>query len=168
MAVDEYSPIGSARATVNPGIYMPQIPKIPRLELRAEGIHEPTTTEFTPGFVYYGQRRYRDGYTNDGNILGSWIGRAGYGGQGWLTYSFSPRNRVQFAYRHQEVSRAFVGGGRLVDYSLGGNILASANLALSTYLQYEQWRFPVIDSKRQDNITASMQFTFYPHLRVGN
>jgi len=168
LAVDEYSPIGSTRATVNPGIYMPQIPKIPKLELRAEGLHEPTTTEFAPGFVYYGQRRYRDGYTNDGNILGSWIGRAGLGGQGWLTYSFSPRNKLQFSYRHQEVSSAFIGGGRLVDYSLGGDILATPNLALSGYVQYEQWRFPVISPNRHSPVVASIQLTFYPHLRVGN
>jgi hypothetical protein len=166
MAVDEYSPIGSSRATVNPGIYMPQIPKIPWLELRAEGLHEPTTTEFAPGFVYFGQRRYRDGYTNDGNILGSWIGRAGRGGQGWLTYSFSPHDKLQFSYRHQEVSSAFIGGGRLIDYSIGGDILAGRNVGLSGYLQYEQWRFPVINPNRQSNITARMQLTFYPHLRA--
>lgn len=168
MAVDEFSPIGSARATVNPGIYMPQIPKIPKLELRAEGIHEPTTNEFAPGFVYYGQRRYRDGYTNDGNILGSWIGRAGLGGQGWLTYSFNPRNKLQFGYRHQEVSSAFIGGGRLVDYSLRGDILAGRNLALAGYLQYEQWKFPVLNPNRQSDVVASMQLTFYPHLHLGN
>jgi membrane-associated phospholipid phosphatase len=168
MAVDEYSPIGSSRATVNPGIYMPQIPKIPRLELRAEGLHEPTTTEFAPGFVYYGVRRYRDGYTNDGNILGSWIGRAGLGGQGWLTYSFSPRNKFQFGYRHQEVSSALIGGGRLIDYSLKADILAGRNAALSGYLQFEQWRFPVINPNRQSNVTASIQLTFYPHVRARN
>jgi hypothetical protein len=163
MTVDEYSPIGSTRATVSPGIYMPQIPKIPRLELRAEGLHEPTTTEFAPGFVYYGLRRYRSGYTNNGVLLGNWIGRAGLGGQGWLTYSFSPRNKLQFGYRHQEVSHAFIGGGRLMDYSLRGDILAGHALALSGYLQYEQWRFPVITPKGQSNVTASLQLTFYPN-----
>src|SRR5207248_10449921 len=68
----------------------------------------PHTREFTPGFVYYGFRRYRDGYTNDGNILGSWIGRAGRGGQGWLTYWFSPRSTLQFGYRYQKVDRDFL------------------------------------------------------------
>lgn len=165
MTVDEYSPIGSTRATVNPGIYIPQMPKIPNLELRAEGLHEPTTTEFAPGFVYYGVRRYRSGYTNNGFLLGSWIGRAGLGGQGWLTYSFSPRNKLQFGYRHQEVSSAFIGGGRLVDYSLRGDFLAGRNVALSGYLQYEQWRFPVISPDRQSDIAASLQLTFYPRLR---
>ena len=42
LVVDEISPIGSTRANVNPGIYMPHIPKIPKLELRAEGINEST------------------------------------------------------------------------------------------------------------------------------
>ena len=89
MVVDEVSPIGSTRATVNPGIYMPQMPKIPKLEMRVEGLHEPLTHEFGPGFVYIDYRRFRDGYTNNGQLMGSWIGRAGLGGQAWLTYSFS-------------------------------------------------------------------------------
>ena len=38
MVWDEISPIGSTRAAVNPGIYLPQLPKIQKLELRAEGI----------------------------------------------------------------------------------------------------------------------------------
>jgi hypothetical protein len=168
LAVDEYSPIGSTRASVNPGIYMPQIPGVSHLELRAEGLHESLASQFAPGFVYYGERRYRGGYTNDGNIMGSWIGRAGLGGQGWLTYSFTPRTKIEFGYRHQEVSRAFIGGGRLIDYSLQGEILARRNLALSGYLQYEQWRFPVISPNRVSPIVASLQLTFYPHIHVGH
>jgi len=163
LAVDEYSPIGSSRATVNPGIYMPRIPKIPKLELRAEGLHEPLTNEFAPGFVYYGLRRYRSGYTNDGNLMGSWIGRAGRGGQGWLTYSFSPRNKMQAGYRLQEVSSEFIGGGRLADYSLRGDFLATHNLALSGYFQYEQWRFPVIAPAGKTDLVGSIQLTYYPH-----
>ena len=56
---------------------MPQVPKLPKLEFRAEGLNEPTTSEFAPGFVYYGLRCYRSGYTNQGNLMGNWIGRAG-------------------------------------------------------------------------------------------
>jgi hypothetical protein len=166
LVVDEFSPIGSTRPTLNPGIYMPQIPKLPHLELRAEGLHEPLTSEFAPGFVYYGLRRFRSGYTNDGNLLGSWIGRAGHGGQGWLTYSLSPRTRFQFGYRHQEVSRDFIGGGRSVDYSVRSDLMLSHDVAFSGFLQYEQWRFPVLSPIGQPNITASFQFTFYPHWKI--
>jgi membrane-associated phospholipid phosphatase len=167
LVVDEISPVGSTRATVNPGIYMPQLPKIPNLELRAEGINESRTTEFVPGFVYYDERRYRNGYTNDGNLLGSWIGRAGRGGQGWLTYWLSPRNKLQMGYRLQTVSPAFIGGGRLVDYSARGEFMAGPYLSVSGFLQYEQWRFPLLYATGQSDVTASVQVTFYPHWRMG-
>jgi hypothetical protein len=166
LVVDEFSPIGSTRPTLNPGIYMPQIPKLPKLELRAEGLKEPLTTEFAPGYVYYGVRRYRSGYTNDGNLMGAWIGRAGRGGQGWLTYSFSPRSKIQLGYRHQEVSKDFIGGGRLVDYSARGDLMLAPGIGLSSFLQYEQWRFPVLAPDRHSNVTATFQFTFYPHWRI--
>jgi membrane-associated phospholipid phosphatase len=163
LVVDEYSPIGSDRPNVNPGIYMPRLPKLPKMQLRAEGIKESLTSEFSPGFVYYGVRRYRSGYTNDGNLMGSWIGRAGRGGQGWLTYSFSPRSMLQAGYRHQEVSDQFIGGGRAVDYSIRGEVMASHDMSLSGFLQYEQWKFPVLAPTRQSDVTASFQFTIYPH-----
>jgi hypothetical protein len=166
MVVDEVSPIGSTRANVNPGIYMPRVPKVPKLELRAEGVHESLAEEFGPGFVYYDGRRFRDGYTNDGVLMGNPIGRAGRGGQGWLTYSISPRNRLQFGYRLQEVAHGFIGGGRLVDYSAQSEFLVGRNLSVSGSVQYEQWRFPVLDPVRQTDVTASMQVTFYPHWTV--
>ena len=62
---------------MNPGIYMPHIPKIPKLEFRAEGFNESRTKEFGAGFVYSDDRRFLDAYTNDGYLMGSWIGRAG-------------------------------------------------------------------------------------------
>jgi membrane-associated phospholipid phosphatase len=168
LVVDEVSPIGSTRANVNPGIYMPQFPKIPKLQLRAEGVNESTTHEFVPGFVYFDQRRYLNGYTNDGNLLAGWIGRAGRGGQGWLTYSFSPRTQVQFGYRLQEVSPRFIEGGRLVDYSAQSQFMVGPNISVSGLLQYEQWRFPILSSDRQSDVTASIQVTFYPHWRTRN
>ncbi len=166
LVVDEFSPIGSSRATVNPGIYMPQIPKLPKMQFRAEGLNEPTTREFAPGFVYYGLRRYRSGYTNEGNLMGNWIGRAGRGTQAWLTYSFSPRDQVQLGYRLQEVSKDFIGGGRSEDYSVKGDFMLSRTIALSAYLQYEQWHFSALSVSSQSNTTASVQLTFYPNWRI--
>ena len=163
LVVDEFSPIGSTRANVNPGIYMPRIPKIPKLELRAEGFNVSRTTEFTPGFVYADNRRFLGGYTNDGVLMGSWIGRAGRGGQGWLTYWLSPRNKIQFGYRLQGVSPDFIQGGRLVDYSVQSEFMIGPNVAVSGLFQYEQWKFPVLSPTGQSDVTASLQLTFYPH-----
>jgi membrane-associated phospholipid phosphatase len=166
LAVDELSPIGSTRATVNPGIYVPRFPKLHNLEFRAEGIHESLTNEFAPGFVYYGLRRYRSGYTNQGNLMGSWIGRAGRGAQSWLTYSFSPRSQVQLGYRLQEVSHEFLQGGRVADYSIASSVAVSPKLSLSGFLQYEQWRFPLLVSSMQTNVTAGFQCTWRPNLHI--
>jgi hypothetical protein len=166
LVVDEVSPIGSTRANVNPGIYMPQIPKLPKLEFRAEGINESRTTEFAPGFVYADFRRYLSGYTNSGNLLANWIGRAGRGGQGWLTYSFSPRTQLQLGYRLQGVSKDLIGGGRLVDYSATGKFMLSHSMAFSGLFQYEQWNFPVLSASQQSDVTASVQLTYYPEWRI--
>jgi len=162
LVVDEVSPIGSTRANVNPGIYMPQFPKIPKLELRAEGINESRVKEFPPGFVYSDNRRFLSGYTNDGSLLASWIGRAGRGGQGWLTYWLSSRDKLQLGYRLQTVAPDFTGGGRLVDYSAQSEIMLAHDVSISGLVQYEQWRFPVLSSNRQTDVTAAFQLTFYP------
>jgi hypothetical protein len=162
LVVDEVSPIGSTRANVNPGIYMPQFPKIPKLELRAEGINESRTKEFPPGFVYSDNRRFLSGYTNDGTLLASWIGRAGRGGQGWLTYWLSPRNKLQLGYRLQTVSPDFTGGGRLADYSAKTEFMVGHSVSVAGLFQYEQWRFPVLNPIRQSNVTASLRLTYFP------
>jgi membrane-associated phospholipid phosphatase len=168
MVVDEFSPIGSTRANVNPGIYLPQIPKIPKLDFRAEGLNESRTREFIPGFVYFDQRRYRGGYTNQGFLMGTPFGRVGRGGEGWLTYWLSPRNKVQLGYRLQTASPALLEGGRLVDYSAATEFMLRPQLSLAGRLQYEQWRFPLITPSPQSNVTAAVQMTFYPHWSPGS
>jgi membrane-associated phospholipid phosphatase len=164
MVWDEISPIGSTRANVNPGIYLPQIPKITKLELRAEGVNISRANQFPPGFVYFNADRYRSGYVNNGYLLGSWIGRAGRGGQGWLTYWLSPRNKLQVGYRLQTVAPDFIGGGRLADYSARSEFMVGRNISVSGFLQYEQWRFPLLAPAPQSNVTGSVQVTFYPDL----
>lgn len=166
LVVDEISPIGSTRANVNPGIYLPQIPKVPKLEMRAEGINESRTTEFVPGFVYFDQRRFRDGYTNDGLLMGTPFGRVGRGGEGWLTYWLTPRNKIQINYRLQDASAKLIGGGRLVDYGATSEFMLGHDMSISGLFQYEQWRFPVLNAMRQDDETLSLQLTFYPHWRL--
>jgi membrane-associated phospholipid phosphatase len=166
MVWDEISPIGSTRASVNPGIHMPRIPKLPKLEFRAEGLNISRAKPFLTGGVYYNGDRYRSGYTNDGILMGTWVGRAGRGGQSWLTYWLSPRNKLQAGYRLQTVSPSFIGGGRLVDYSARSEFMVGRDIAISGMFQYEQWRFPIIGPMRQSDVTASVQLTFYPNWRL--
>ncbi len=167
LVVDEVSPIGSTRASVSPGIYMPRIPKIPKLDFRAEWLNESRTQEFAPGaFIYTDVRRFRDGYTNDGVLVGDWIGRAGRGGEGWLTYWLSTRNKLQLGYRLETVSQKFLEGGRQADYFAQADLQLRHNVVLTGLVQYEQWRFPVLDVTRQTDVTASLQLIFYPRLKT--
>jgi membrane-associated phospholipid phosphatase len=158
---DEISPLGSTRPMLSPGLYLPQVPKIPNLELRFEGVKDPFTREFLPGFVYY-DRRYRSGYTNGGNLIGNWVGRDGFGARAQATYWFSPQTKLQCGYRYQEADRSFLQGGRLADYSLRAETKLKSGLAVSGFVQYEQWMFPLLSASRQTNVTSSVQFSFYP------
>jgi Capsule assembly protein Wzi/PAP2 superfamily len=166
LAVDEYTPLTSSRPSMNMGLYMPRLPRLEHFDFRAELIGTAHTSEFVPGYVYYGQRRYRGGYTNDGNILGSWIGRAARGGQGWLTYWFSPRSTLQFQYRYQKVDRDFLEGGHLDEFSLGPKIMLTDQVNLSGKVQLEHWYFPLLSSNGRSNVTAQVQLTFFPHFRL--
>jgi membrane-associated phospholipid phosphatase len=163
MVGDEISPIGSTRPMLNPGIYLPQIPKLPRVELRVEGFKaEPKLGEI------YIDRRYRSGYTNDGNVIGSWIGRQALGGQAWVKYSVNPRTNFQLGYRHQEVDHSLVGGGRLNDFSAAAQCRLGRQTAVAAQMHYEQWNFPVLSAEKQANVTAGIQFTYYPGWRWRN
>ncbi len=166
MTWDEVSPIGSTRANVNPGVYLPRIPKLENLQLRAEGYNISRNTQFPPGWVYYNADRYRSGYTNDGNLMGSWIGRAGRGGQGWLTYWFSARDKVEVGYRQQTVYPRFIEGGRLVDYSASSEFLLGRNVSISGLLQYQRWRFSTVNAVYDSNVAASVQLTVHPSRRA--
>ena len=165
LAVDEYTPLTSSRPSMTVGLYMPRLPKLHNLDFRAELIGTPHTREFPPGFVYWDFRRFREGYTNDRNLLASWMGRAGRGGQGWITYWFSPRSTVQAGYRYQKVDRDFLQGGHLDDFSLRSQLMLSRNLGLSGLLQFEHWNFPLLSATGQSNMTTQVQLTYFPHLR---
>lgn len=157
---DEVSPLGSTRPMLNPGIYLPQLPKLSRLELRVEGFK----AEPRLGTMYF-DRRYRSGYTNDGNLIGSWIGRQALGGQGWAKYSFTPRTSLQLGFRHQEVDRYLGGGGRLNDLSAAAECRLGPRFALSGWTQYEQWNFPALRPGPESDFSGSVQLTFRPELR---
>lgn len=158
---DEISPIGSTRPMLSPGVYLPQVPKLPKLELRVEGVKDPFTQEFLPGFVYY-DRRYRSGYTNGGDLIGSWVGRDGFGVWGRASYWISPSTKLEGGYRYQEADRSFLGGGRLADYSLRAAKRWKSGPSLTGFVQYEQWAFPLLAASRQANVTSSLELAFYP------
>jgi len=152
------------RAVWRAGIYVPRLPRLPKLDLRAEGGYtdNPLGGMYSRGF-YYSANRYLNGETSNGNLLGNWMGRAGQGAQAWTNYWFSERSRLQFGFRHEKVSQQFVpGGGTVTDIALRGDLLATSHVGLSTKVQYETWSFPTLRSGQQTDVSASMQVTFWP------
>jgi hypothetical protein len=175
-AEDQFSPIAYwDRSAIRGGLYFSHVPKIQRLDLRVEGVYTdlPAGGALSHGFFYF-NFRFKEGYTNQGQLLGSWIGRQGQGAQAWTNYWFNARDRLQISFRHQKVSQQFVpGGGTLTDVSARGDYWPSQILGLTTSIQYERWLFPVIKPGPQQDISASIgiqiqpQKIFRPSLRHG-
>jgi len=163
LVIDEYSPIGSSHPSINPGVYFPRLPKIHNLELRLEGVTTDLNlpAHFGNGAVYY-DGRFRSGYTNEGNLLGNSVGRMGRGEQLWATYSFSPRNTIQFGIRHNNVDKGFIGGGHFYDWSLATNFMLQRDISVTAKVQFEPWEFPVLSSVPQSDVTASVGMTWWP------
>jgi membrane-associated phospholipid phosphatase len=164
-ADDQISPIAYwDRSAIRGGLYFSHLPHITKLDLRVEGVYTdvPAGGKISGGFFYF-NTRYLDGYTNNGQLLASWIGRQGQGAQGSANYWFTSRNRLQFNYRHQKVSHQFVpDGGTVTDVGVRGDYWLRPNLGLSASVQYERWLFPVIQSNSARNVTTSVEIQFQP------
>ena len=162
---DEFSPLGYPRkSAIQGGIYLPRIPGIAKLDLRLEGgITEPVDFPTCNG-CFYVNGRYPDGsYMNSGNLVGSWLGRASQGERAWSTYWFSPRNSIQFQYRHQKVEEDYLPrGGTLNDGGVKMDFQFRPNVTFSGLVQYEKWNYPVLAPTERSNWTTSVGVTFWP------
>jgi membrane-associated phospholipid phosphatase len=170
---DEITPIlGPDVAAWLAGIYIPRLPRIPKLDFRLEGGY--TDPPYSGGDVAYGafywDGGWISGFQNAGHLMGSWIGRQGQGAQAWTTYWFSPRNKLQFGFRHQKDSNQLVSvpgnpalsGGTLADANVRAEFWPRSTFSLSAMVQYEMWNFPVIATGRQSNVSSSVGFSFWP------
>ena len=167
---DEISPIGYPQQSAhNPGIYMPQLPKLPKLDFRFEAAYTDLQDFLQPvgGGFFYWNTRYLDGYTNKGNIMGNaTVGRQGISFRAASTYWFASDKTIQLGYRSQEASRDFLQGGNLRDVQLRSEWSFNQGVSLSSFLQYEWWNWPLLSAgNRQNNFTASLQLTYQPHWR---
>jgi membrane-associated phospholipid phosphatase len=146
------------------GIYVPRLPRLSKFDLRVEGVYTdpPIGGNISNGFFYYNPT-WLSGYTNSGNLMGNWVGRQGQGVQAWTSYWLTPRDKLQFEFRHLKVSNQFIpNGGTLADASVRADLWVRSSFSLSTSLQYERWTFPVISPTRQSNISSSLQLSFWP------
>lgn len=153
------------RLAIRSGIYMPRLPHLPKLDFRVEAVYtDPPTDRSRFGQYIYFNNFYHDLFTNKGNLIGDWVGRQGMGFQGWSTYWFSPKNSVQFAYRHAKVDSSFIPSGETIsDGSVKVNWQVRSEWSLSASVQYEKWFAPILAPDAQTNWTSSVQIQFTPH-----
>ena len=157
-----------SRTAFRPGLYITHFPGIPKLDFHFETANTTTsligTGQPNIGDLNYWNFGYREGYTNDGFLLGNTVGRLGETYQGWLTYTLSPRDTLQATYKNSGVGSAFIpGGGAWQDYGVTSQIYTTSGVYLKTQLQYEHIsHYPILFHGPQNNVTAIVEFGFSP------
>jgi capsule assembly protein Wzi len=163
---DDVSPLAAPRrAAVNPGLYLSHFPKLPHFDLRAEAVStDPVASSQGGQFIYY-EYEYKDGYTNKGNLFGSWMGREGKGGQAWLTDWLSPKEYIQLGYRNAKVSKTFIPGGTTQnDINIRAVLRLKDDLELNAFGQAEFWKVPALAPGPRNDFTGSFQLTYFPKM----
>jgi hypothetical protein len=166
-ASDDVLPLAApVRSAWNPGFYVPQIPGIPKLDLRGEAVFTELAAAQPRGEAVrfnYWNINYHDSYTNNGDLLSTWVGRDGKGWQAWSTYHFSTHNTLQAGYRNAEVDPRFLpGGATLNDVSGRAKWQLRVDVDVTGWLQYERLNYPVLSPNLQHNVTAAFELEFVP------
>jgi hypothetical protein len=170
---DDVSPISAPRrAAYRPGIYLSQIPGLPKLDFRLEAANtDCSTTACSQGTLEYWEAVQKQGYTNKGFIMGDWIGREALGGQAWLTYHLSANEWVQVEYLKKRTHSDFVPGGTTQNqYKLDVVKRLSKDVELDAWAQLERWKAPAYIQKANkaanfDN-AITVQLTWFPKLHT--
>ena len=140
------------------------VTSLPRMTIRAEGLLSAHRDHAFPGFYYFNVH-FLGGYTNNRQLMGSWIGREGEGEQVWTTWNLSSRSSIEASYRGMAVNREFLGGGALRDYNVAANRQVLSEWQLRVENQTEWWRFPLLSQTPQRSDALTIQLSYRPIAR---
>jgi hypothetical protein len=166
---DDISPIDAPRrASWRPGIYLSHVPGIPRLDLRVEAAYtDPPITNSNGGHFMYYEGIQQQGYTNQGQLFGDWIGREDKGGQGWITYHLSGDEWLQIGLRNQKAAKDFIPGGTtLNDITFQVVKRIGKDFELNGNFAYERWKAPIYLSGQQTVTITTIQLTWFPERKL--
>lgn len=161
---DEPNPIPYMRKSAfQGGLYFAKLPKIPRLDLRLEGGSTVPYNGYFCTSCFYTNGQYINGYTNDGRLIGTWLGRASQGELVRSNYWLSPRKKIGFELRHRAIDQHYLPqGGNQNDVAVNADIFAGPGFRFTGNVQYERWQIPLLATNHQNNISASFEFGFWP------
>src|ERR1035437_8407098 len=175
---DDVSPTDAPRrASWRPGLYLSHVPGIPKLDLRVEAVSTAPSSSNSAsqdGHFMYCEEIQRQGYTNQGQLFGDWIGREDKGGQAWITYHLSGNELLQVGLRNQKATTYFIPGGTTLNdinfqavKRIGKDFEVNGNFAL------EHWKAPVYPTGtpaylpgQQTVTTTTIQLTWFPERKV--
>lgn len=169
IAHDDVTPISAPRrAAFRTGLYLSQIPGMRKMDFRVEAVDtDPRVSRSTGGTFNYYEGIQNQAYTNQGFIMGDWIGREAKGGQAWLTYHLSGKEWVQLEYLNKKNDKDFIPGGTTQN-QFKAQVLkrfAHDNIELNAWFQYEKFKAPVYLPGAQNNTVTAVQITFFPGLK---
>lgn len=166
---DDVSPIDSPRsASWRPGLYLSRVPGMPKLDLRLEAATtDPPVSRSNGGQYMYWETIERQGYTNNGQLMGDWIGREDKGGQAWITYHLGGSEWIQGSYRRQKAAKDFIPGGTTVnDFGLQMVKRAGPNLEIRGDFTVEHWEIPAYLDGRNTVTSTTVQLTWFPRRKI--
>ena len=191
---DDISPIDAPRrAAYRPGIYLSHVPGIPKLDLRIEAAStDPSSSTVSAReygrFMYY-EGIQKQGYTNQGQLFGDWIGREDKGGQAWVTYHLSGNEWIQVSMRNQKATKDFIpgsatltlpgktatctetnclvpGGTTLNDVSFQVVKRLGKDFEVNGNFSVEDWKAPIYLPGEQTVTTTTIQLTWFPERKA--
>lgn len=189
---DDVSPTDAPRrAAWRPGIYLSHFPGFAKLDMRVEAAST-DPPHSTQSALEYGRFMYwegieKQGYTNQGQIFGDWIGREDKGGQAWITYHLSANEWIQVSARNQKATKDFIPGSTTETFSgaacpaatcliPGGTTVndigfqavkrVGKDFEINGNFAVEHWKAPIYLSGEQTVTTTNIQLTWFPGRKI--
>jgi hypothetical protein len=179
---DVTPPSAPRRAMFRTGLYLSQIPGARKFDFRFEAMDtDPITSRSSGGTFLYYETIQRQAYTNQGFIMGDWIGREAKGGQAWLTYHLSGKEMIQLNFTNKKNDKDFIPGAPNPTAPNGFNPLGGTTqndvkisvlkrllhdqLEVNAWFQYEKWNAPAYKPGQQSDTATAFQVTYFPGLK---
>lgn len=161
-ADDEVNPLANpGRSAWGPGIYIAQLPHLAKWDFRFE-TYDTWLNVARNGDFFYWNNQYHDSYTNDGFLLGSYVGRQGRLFVGTVDYWLSGRTKFEAQVRHiAEPGSYLPNGGSQTDGSLAVQWSFTPELLASLSGQAEAYDIPILGPSRKDG-TVVLSVTYTP------
>jgi membrane-associated phospholipid phosphatase len=161
---DEISPLNRPyKSAFQGGLYLVRFPGIPKLDFRVEGGTTSPVNFPTCVGCYYSNGQYLNGYTNNGVLIGTWVGRAAQGEAIRSNYWLGPQKKIGIELRHRTIDPQYLPqGGTQNDIAVNGDFFVKSGFRLSGTMQYERWQIPLLATGPQSNLSVAFQFGYWP------